>query len=122
MQRDLTYYMNLPWTIIIKKLHDESGEYFYAHILELDGCQSHGDSPDEAYQNLREALEGYLEVKLENGDPIPEPVGEEEFSGKFVVRIPKSLHRQLSVEAGLEGVSLNQYVLYKLSRGSRPSV
>lgn len=44
------------------------------------------------------------------------PVGYENFSGKFVIRIPKSLHYKLAIEAEQEGVSLNQYALYKLSR------
>jgi predicted DNA binding CopG/RHH family protein len=40
----------------------------------------------------------------------------EEYSGRIVVRIPRSLHKSLKEAAALEGVSLNQYMLYKLSR------
>jgi len=61
-------------------------------------------------------MEGWLEVRLEYGDPIPEPVGDSNYSGKFNLRIPKSLHRRLSIEAVKEGISLNQYALYKLSK------
>lgn len=60
-------------------------------------------------------MEGWIETKLENGFKIPLPVGYENFSGKFIVRIPKSLHYKLTIEAEKEGVSLNQYALYKLS-------
>ena len=56
-----------------------------------------------------------LEVKLENNLPIPIPEDAEDYSGKFVVRIPKTLHKRLAVEANKEGISLNQLVLYKLS-------
>ena len=108
-------YMNLPYNYIIQHVKDESGEYFYARVLELDGCQSTGETFEEAYKNLREAMEGWIETKLENGFDVPLPVGYENFSGKFIVRIPKSLHYKLSVEAEREGVSLNQYALYKLS-------
>ena len=108
-------YMDLPYNYIIQPVHDESGFYFYAHVLELDGCQSTGETFEEAYENLKEAMEGWIEAKLEGGFDIPLPVGYENFSGKFIVRIPKSLHYQLSVEAEKEGVSLNQYALYKLS-------
>jgi len=108
-------YMKLPYNYIIQPVNDESGFYFYARILELDGCQSTGETFDEAYNNLREAMEGWLEAKIEGGFEIPLPVGYEGFSGKFIVRIPKSLHYRLSVEAKQEGVSLNQYALYKLS-------
>lgn len=108
-------YMELPYNYIVQPIKDESGEYFYAHVLELDGCQSTGDTFEEAYKNLKEAMEGWVEAKLEGGFEIPLPVGYEDFSGKFVVRIPKTLHYQLSLEAEKEGVSLNQYALYKLS-------
>ena len=61
-------------------------------------------------------MEGYLEVKLEKGLDIPEPKKTGNYSGKFNIRIPKSLHQQLAIEAENEGVSLNQYAVYKLSR------
>jgi predicted RNase H-like HicB family nuclease len=108
-------YMDLPYNIIIKKITDESGTYYYATVLELDGCQSTGETYNEAYENSLEAMEGWIETKLENGYTVPVPIETEKFSGKFIVRLPKTLHRKLSLEALKEGVSLNQYVLYKLS-------
>lgn len=109
-------YMNLPYNYIVQPITDESGSYFYARVLELDGCQSTGETFEEAYENLKEAMKGWIETKLEAGFDIPLPVGYDDFSGKFVVRIPRSLHYRLSVEAEQEGVSLNQYALYKLSK------
>ncbi len=109
-------YMNLPYNYIVQPINDESGLYFHSRVLELEGCQSTGETFEEAYENLKEAMKGWIETKLENGFDIPLPVGYENFSGKFIVRIPKSLHYKLSVEAEQEGVSLNQYALYKLSR------
>ena len=114
--KNVEYYMNLQYNYIVQPVTDESGSYFYAHVLELDGCQSTGETFEEAYENLREAMKGWIETKLEGGFDVPLPVGYDDFSGKFVVRIPKSLHYRLSVEAEQEGVSLNQYALYKLSK------
>ena len=108
-------YMKLPYNYIVQPIEDESGIYYYAHILELDGCQTTGDTYEEAYENLKDAMKGWIETKLENGFEIPMPVKHDEYSGKFIVRIPKSLHYKLAVEAEQEGVSLNQYALYKLS-------
>ena len=108
-------YTKLPYNYIIRPIEDESGSYFHATVLELDGCQSSGDTFQEAYESLMEAMEGWIEAKLGAGFPIPEPLDNERFSGRFVVRLPKSLHRRLVVEAEREGVSLNQYTLYKLS-------
>lgn len=109
-------YLEMPYNIIIQPVKDESGMYFYARVLELDGCQSTGETFDEAYQSVREAMEGYIETKLENGFDVPKPQTIEEYSGRFNLRIPKSLHQELAIKAKEEGVSLNQYALYKLSR------
>lgn len=108
-------YLELPYNFIVQPIKDESGFYFYARVLELDGCQSTGETFEEAYENVKEAMQLWIEEKLEVGLEIPLPVGYDDFSGKFVVRIPKSLHYKLTVEAEREGVSLNQYALYKLS-------
>ena len=112
---ELHEYMRLPYTRIVREINDD-GHYFYGQILELDGCQSTGETLDEMYRNLDEAMEGYIEVKLEKGMPIPLPESMNNYSGKFVVRIPKSLHYKLALEAEKEGVSLNQLAAYKLAR------
>ena len=109
-------YMNLPYNYIIQPINDESGHYYYARVLELDGCQSTGETFEEAYKNIKEAMEGWIEAKLEGGFEVPLPIGYDNFSGKFVIRIPKSLHYKLTIEAKNEGVSLNQYAVYKLSK------
>ncbi len=101
-------YTDLPYNYIIKPINDESGFYYYARVLELDGCQSTGETFEKAYENLKEAMDGWIETKLEGGFEVPLPVRYEDFSGKFLARIPKSLHYKLSVEAEQEGVSLNQ--------------
>ncbi|MCM3129000.1 type II toxin-antitoxin system HicB family antitoxin [Paenibacillus sp. MER 78] len=116
VKKDLAYYMALPYTIQIKHMNDESGAYYLATVVELDGCKSHGDTPEQALAMVKEAMEGYIEVKIEFGDMIPEPADENQFSGKWLQRAPKSLHKQLMEEAAHEGISFNQYCLYKLSR------
>ena len=108
-------YMELPYNIVFKHIKDESGEYYFATVQELDGCMSDGETLEEAHSNIREAMEGWIETKLENGFAVPTPLDSNKFSGKFVVRLPKSLHARLAGEAEKEGISLNQYTLYKLS-------
>ena len=116
MNSKVKAYMDLPYTRVINKIKDESGEYYVCKILELDGCSTWADTPEEVVENIKEAMEGYLETKFENGFDVPLPVGEDGYSGKFVLRLPKQLHQRLSIEAKEEGVSLNQYALYKLAR------
>jgi len=109
-------YMKLPYNIILRYVEDESGAYYFATVQELDGCMSDGETPEEAYTNIKEAMEGWIETKLEAGFTVPVPVDADNYSGRFVLRLPKSLHKQLTIAAEKEGVSLNQYALYKLAR------
>ena len=76
---------------------------------------SDGETYTEAFENIQEAMEGWIETKLEGGFPVPLPAEESQYSGKFVLRIPKTLHARLVMQAESEGVSLNQYALYRLS-------
>lgn len=107
MNNALGYYLNLPYTIELRNSPDEG---WFVRVNELPGCMSQGDTANEAIANIQEALELWLEVALEHGDAIPEPRSDEEYSGKFVVRVPRSLHRELAETANREGISLNQYI------------
>jgi len=57
-------------------------------------------------------MEAWLTTALDRGITIPEP---ESYSGKFVLRVPKSLHRKLSENARRENLSLNQFLIYLLT-------
>mgnify|MGYP001380155099 CR=1 FL=1 len=63
------------------------------------------------------AKESWISARLEEGLPIPEPnENDSGYSGRIALRTPKSLHRRLAQSAQREGVSLNQYLLYLVSR------
>ena len=109
-------YLSLPYNIIVRHVTDDSGSYYFAKVQELDGLMSDGETVEEAHRNILEAMEGWIETKLEAGFDVPVPVDVESYSGKFVLRLPKSLHARLAIEAEKEGVSLNQFALYKLAR------
>ena len=115
MEKTLDYYLGLPYTIELKE-DPESG--WFVKIKELPGCMSQGDTANEALEMIQEAMELWLEVSLEDGDPIPEPRELDDFSGKFVVRVPRSLHRELVEQAKREGVSLNQCVNVALAQAT----
>jgi antitoxin HicB len=107
MEKTIDYYMNLPYTI---ELQRDMEEGWFVRVKELHGCTSQGDTAEEAIAMIQEAMSLWLEVALEEGLPIPEPRPDEDYSGKFVVRVPRSLHRELVETAAHEGVSLNQYI------------
>lgn len=115
--RTLEDYLALPYAIELVRDEDEEGNTgFVAEVEELPGCLSQGATPEEAIHNVFNAMEGWLSVALEDGRPIPEPRAGRTYSGRFVLRIPQSLHADLAHEAEREGVSLNQYVATTLAR------
>jgi len=106
----------IPYTATIRQLEQEEGGGWYAEIPELPGCSSDGETVEEALSNLEEAMELWIETAREIGRTIPRPRQHlDDYSGKFTIRLPRSLHRDLAREAELEGVSLNQYIVYLLS-------
>ena len=114
-KKEVKKYLEMPYSYIINQVDDESGKYFVGRVLELDGLLGTGETYEEAYRDVKEAMESYIETKLSNGISIPLPIDSAEYSGKFVLRLPKTLHKMLSKKAKDEGVSLNQYALYKLA-------
>lgn len=114
-EKEVKKYLDMSYSYIINQITDESGKYFVARVLELDGLIGTGDTYEEAYADVKEAMESYIETKIANKVEIPLPMDASDYSGKFIVRLPKTLHKLLSKRAKEEGVSLNQYALYKLA-------
>ena len=112
--KELNYYLSLPWNVKIHKVKDESGDYYLGQIQEIPEVRADGDTLEECYDLVMEILKSNLELMNEDEEKIPEPV-DKTYSGKFNLRLPKSLHKKLVEEAEDEGISLNQLALYKLS-------
>jgi|GEM_PF-180979 len=106
--------VKLPWS---RELVPD-GPTVAARVPELPGCFAEGNDLAEALANLEDALEAWLASALELGNEVPRPRGEaepESFSGRFSVRVPKTLHRRLAALADGEGCSLNQLVVTVLA-------
>jgi antitoxin HicB len=116
MGKSLEDYLSLPYNIEVKR--NEDGTYF-AKVKELPGCMTEADTFAEVEEMIRDAMIAWIEVALEEGIPIPEPRPLEEFSGRFVQRLPKSLHRDVARKAEEEGVSINQWIVAAVAREIR---
>ena len=91
----------------------EEDEAWVAEVPDLPGCIAHGDTKESALDSVERAKRLWLSVAKDDGRRIPQPF--ESASGKFVVRLPRSLHHRLQIMAREENVSLNQLVLSLLS-------
>lgn len=112
MEKNLEYYTSLPYRMVFYP----SPEGGYAvEIPDLPGCISQGETLEEAKEMIEDAKRCWIADALRHGEPIPEP-SEEEYSGRILLRAPKSLHRLLVEKAKTEGVSLNQYINYQLAK------
>ncbi|TCK05261.1 type II toxin-antitoxin system HicB family antitoxin [Phorcysia thermohydrogeniphila] len=118
VSKELEYYMKLPYTVEIVPYKDGG---FFAKIKELEGCMTEADTLEEVLKLLEDAKRAWIETALEEGldIPLPESMREEkEYSGRILLRLPKSLHRKLAEAAKEEGVSLNTYIINLLSARS----
>lgn len=114
MGKDVNYYMDLPYTIVLKKDKDNQGEnHYYARILEFP-CLGDGDTPKEAvdclFEHMRVAIEAYLKDDIQ----IPEP--QIKYSGNILIRVDPELHADLAQEAAAHDMSLNKYTSLILER------
>ncbi len=117
LDKKLKYYLSLPYTIeVIREVDEEGEESWFARVAELPGCMTEADDFAELGEMIQDAMISWIETALEDGQPIPEPRPVEGYSGKFVIRVPKSLHRELAETAERDGVSLNTFVNTALGR------
>lgn len=114
VEQQLTEYMKRPYTVVLRA--DEDGDVI-ARVAELEGCVAHGSGSSEALQNLEVVKRLWLTAALKASKTIPEPAAEADElpSGKWVQRVPRSLHKQLTEIAKTEGTSLNSLVQSYLS-------
>lgn len=122
--KELQYYLGLPYTIEV--MHDAGDEAsgLFARVVELPGCMTQADSFAELGEMIEDAMHAWLEAALEAGREIPEPQAAPAYSGKFIIRIPRSLHRDLVRAAERENVSLNLFATTALARavGAKTSI
>jgi len=104
--KNLEYYMGLNYKIEIVKDKTEGG--YVLSIPELKGCLTCADNLEKGMEMLEDAKKQWLIAALESGYKIPEPNALENYSGQFKLRLPKSLHKELTEKAKQEGISILQ--------------
>lgn len=104
------------YTITVKRIAEGDGFVFRATVKELPHLVEFADTYTEAYELALDAIESLAEAAKEEGREFPTPSPDDsEYSGRVTLRMPKSLHRQLSDQADAEGVSFNHFLVSVLA-------
>ncbi len=115
MEKNVDYYMNLPYTIVVKKeKSNDGGACYVARVLELPHCLGDGETPQEAIGCLNVHMRMVIQACLRDNLPIPEP--QTEYSGNINIRVDPELHALLAQEASAYDMSLNKYTALILER------
>ena len=112
--KTLNEYMSMSYKMEIIEDQDEGG--FVISYPDLPGCITCGETIESAMQNAKDAKREWNRASKEEGIEIYEPDSLENYSGQFKLRIPRSLHRSLAEHSQREGISMNQYCVYLLSK------
>ena len=100
---------DLPYPVTLVQDADGEGEWV-ATIDALAGCTARGSTAQEALQSVSDAAAAWLENAAREGREVPEPKSVQSHSGRLLLRMPQTLHAELSRVAERENVSLNQFI------------
>lgn len=92
----------------------EDNEYV-ATCLELPSLSWLANNQVKALKGVEHLVTSVVADLLASGEHVPEPLGERRYSGRFNLRVPPELHRELAVEAAEHGISLNRLVSDRLA-------
>ena len=92
----------------------EEDEAYVGLCAEFASLSWLASSPEEALSGMRQLVAEVVADLQSNGETVPEPFSLRQYSGRFMVRIPPEMHRQLAIEAAESGVSLNRLASSKL--------
>lgn len=106
----LERYAGLPYHLAVVREGEERDSPWTASVEELPGCTSRGKTADEAVSGVQEAMLEWIRSALEEGRDIPEPRSTASHSGRLLLRMPRTLHGELTRAAERENVSLNQFI------------
>jgi len=106
-QKDDHYTYRITWS-------DDDREYA-GLCAEFPSLSWLAGTPEEALQGIRRVVAEAVADMRGNGEIPPSPLSDRTYSGRFLVRIPPAVHRQLAIKAAEEGVSLNRLASAKLS-------
>lgn len=108
-------YLAQPYHLMLVRDDEDKGKPWVASVEELPGCTSRGKSSEAALDGVEAAMAKWIALALQEGREIPEPKSATSHSGRLLLRMPKTLHAELTRASEREGVSLNQFITDSLA-------
>jgi predicted RNase H-like HicB family nuclease len=108
MNKDLNYYLNLPWTYHIE--WSDPDKCFLGSIIELENNMTDGKTIEETFENLKDALMCYIETCIERNRTIPEPLKISHYKGNIAYRTTPERHYKLAKKASFLGKSISKLI------------
>lgn len=108
-----------PYPLRLRPLSQQEGGGWLAEVPDLPGCQSDGDTPQEAAANVQDAITAMLATLRELGQPIPEPGSADLFHGRSLLEIDRPTQAEIIRKADLEGLHPRDYATHALKAGMR---
>ncbi len=92
----------------------EEDDVFIAFALELPSVKAHSNTPEGAVKEVKTPIRMALEMMIENGEKLPEPLSTQSYKGNLSVRTTPEKHKEIAIRAAEAHVSINQYILSKI--------
>ena len=108
MEKDLNYYLKLPWTYRFEWSNRDN--CYIASVDELEGCKTHGETIEEAATMIKDALICWIETLQENNQEIQEPPKPEKYKGRVTYRTTPERHYRLARTAAINGKSISKLI------------
>ena len=107
-KKDLKYYTGLNWSYTIEQSFHKSKKFYIIRVNELPGVCTDASTIEKGMKDIQDSIIATIELYLEQGDPIPEPIEKEKFKGNIAYRTTKERHYFLAKLAQQRHVSMNK--------------
>ena len=107
-KKNLKYYLGLNWSYTVEQDFHKGKKFYIIRVNELPGVCTDANTIEKGMQNIQDALAASIELYLEQGDPIPEPIDKEKFKGNIAYRTTSERHYYLAKLARHKHVSMNK--------------
>jgi|SRR5580700_9311529 predicted RNase H-like HicB family nuclease len=108
IKKDLNYYLNLNWSYTIEQDIHKRKKFYIIRVNELPGVCTDATTMERGMKDIKEAIAGAIELYIEQGDTVPEPINKEGFKGKISYRTTSERHYHLAKIAQQRHVSMNK--------------